>query len=90
MDTIYPKNPSNNLYTLIERDAVEAHIKPLSEGKPKDTHSTPKPDTVERSYKDLTCSERIAFCTEVAQGYPREHNQYAKIESQIEGLKAKL
>ena len=84
------KNPSNNLYTLIEADPVRSQISPVSEGNPKDTHSTLKPDSIEFDYASLSVEDKIIHCRQIQEGYLRSCPEWDKIESQIEGLKAKL
>ena len=66
------KNPSNNLYTLIEVDP------------------TLKPDSIEFDYASLSVEDKIIHCRQIQEGYLRSCPEWDKIESQIEGLKAKL
>lgn len=78
------KNPSNNLYTLIE------HNSPTSPTETLEPKCKPTPSEAEYVKRSDTIHDRIVNYKRIQAGYPKTHSQYKAIQEQIDLLEKKL
>jgi len=74
------KNPSNNLYTLIESKVVLKPVKPLKE---KPTNTTDTYEDIKRRYIASSTEGRIQMLRDAQSKTPQNHREFVEIGKQI-------